>query len=120
MSTVLASEPLMSSEQVWNLILITIPTILLAIVTIWTNDRLVKITLTALSLLSPKRRRHRKPAPVQVEVNVEVHGKHEAPEGEEHRGFTFNANRPEETWDTALENMTKGIIPEVWPERHHE
>ena len=121
MNTGLA-EGLRSSEQAWNLILITIPTILLAIVTIWTNDRLVKITLAALSLLSPRRRRKTTPVTVvpTVRVEVQVHGRHEAPESEEHHGFTFNANHIEETWDKALENMTKGHTPAVWPERSHE
>lgn len=122
MSTVLAAEGMgMNAEQFWNLILITVPTVILAVVTVWSNDRLTKMVLTAVLALAPKRKRRRKVtvAPV-VNVEVQVHGKHEAPEGEEHRGFTFNANRSEETWDKALENMTKGIMPAVWPERHHE
>lgn len=108
----------LSPEGAENLWLITIPTVLLAIVTIWTNDRLVKITLKALSLLAPPRRRRRKVnvAPV-VNVEVQVHGRHEAPEGEEHHGFTFN--RIEADWDKELANMTKGHTPEVWPHGEH-
>jgi hypothetical protein len=117
MSIVLADGGtfLFTPEGWENFALITLPTIALTIVTIWTNDRLVKITLTALSLLNPRRRKVK----VQAHVVVETHGRHEAPEDAEHGSF-FGANHAneEKNWDGALANMTKGHQNPVWPEQH--
>lgn len=55
-------------ENLMDLLLITLPTVLLAIATLWDNDRMYKITMQALSRLYPKKVRERKG----------FHGKHEA------------------------------------------
>lgn len=128
MNIVQADGLVMSAEQFWNLILITLPTVALAIATIWANDRLAHMVVTALLSLAPKSKKRKRGTkttettvpPVVNVLSVEVHGRHEAPEGEERHGFTFNAaNRLEENWDKALEDMTKGNLPKVWPEHPH-
>jgi hypothetical protein len=112
-----------SPEATMNFWLITIPTILLAVVTVWANDRLAKVAMTAILLLAGKTKSRRKgrttnnTVPPVVNVSVEVHGRHEAPDDEERHGFTFN--RIDSDWDKGLANMTKGHIPEVWPHGEH-
>jgi hypothetical protein len=122
MNILASGESLATNQDFW---LITLPTIALAIVTVWANDRLARMFLTAVLALAPKKARRRKVnvAPT-VNVEIQVHGKHEAPDGEEHHGFTFNAlNRADEDvkadWDAALANITHGHTPHVWPEREH-
>ena len=106
MNILASGENLATNQDFW---LITLPTIALAIVTVWANDRLARMFLTAMLALAPKKVRRRK-IKVEATINVETHGRHEAPEGEDHHGFTFNALRDD--WDGALADLTHGARPD--------
>lgn len=60
---------LFSQESLKDLLLITIPTLLLAAVTLWDNDRMYKVAMKALTILSLRKK------------EPEFHGRHEKPEG---------------------------------------
>lgn len=65
-----------SHENLMDLLLITVPTVLLALTTLWDNDRMFKVATQALALLGLKKKKE-EAAEAVANHEVEFHGKHE-------------------------------------------